>query len=633
MQITYTIQALVFLPRRIKKLIVLLLDVVICLLTTWMAFILRFDDLVDLSPSLVLAAGASVLFAIPIFIKFGMYRAILRFSGWFATLALVRAIVVYTLLYAALFLIIGFEGVPRSIGIFQPVLLFVAIGLSRFVAKALLNIGVQKTSPRNSHGLALIYGAGSAGRQLASGLSQSLEIKPVGFVDDDSRFWNSSINGLPVYAPSEIPSLIQSSTNITDILLAIPSASRMRQKEILTALSDLPLHVRTLPGLSHLASGVVKVEDMREVEIEDVLGREPVQANQNLLYQNITGKVVMVTGAGGSIGSELCRQILAMEPKTLVLFELNEFALYVIERELILLQKLITIVPVLGSVLDFNKLNRVCRRFDVQTVFHAAAYKHVPMIEMNPAAGIWNNVFGTLCTVDAACQFGVETFVLVSTDKAVRPTNIMGCSKRLAELVVQAKSLQQKQLGAHTTKLTMVRFGNVLGSSGSVVPVFREQIRRGGPVTVTHPEIIRYFMTITEAAQLVIQAGAIGEGGDVMVLDMGEPVKIVDLAKRMIHLSGFSHKDETNPEGDIEILFTGLRPGEKLYEELLIGDNTFSTSHARIMRATEYAMPWVDLEPFLLELEAAIKIENSDEIRTLLRKVVPEFEPQYGEEH
>lgn len=616
------------LPRFVKKLIVLSLDTSFCVVTTWLAFCLRFDESEAFSGSVLTASSVSVLIAIPIFIKMGLYRAIFRFSGWFATLSLVRAISIYALLYAVPFLIVGVDGVPRSIGIIQPVLLFVGIGSSRLAAKYLLNGWVCKTAQGYGQKVALIYGAGSAGRQIASGLRQGVEIKPIGFVDDDNRLWKGTINGLPVYPPNDVPGLIHSGLGITDVLLTMPSVSRARQKEVLAALSDLPVHVRIVPGLSHLANGVVKVEDIREVEIEDVLGRESVQANEALLHQNIADKVVLVTGAGGSIGSELCRQILAQQPKTLVLFELSEFAIYAIERELTLMHAPVTIVPILGSVLDANKLNRVCRRFTVQTVFHAAAYKHVPMIEMNPAAGVWNNVFGTLRTVEAACQCEVETFVLVSTDKAVRPTNVMGCSKRMAELVLQAKSLQENRLGVHATKLTMVRFGNVLGSSGSVVPVFREQIKNGGPVTVTHPEIIRYFMTIPEAAQLVIQAGAMGEGGDVMVLDMGEPVKIVDLAKRMIHLSGFSHKDESNPDGDIEIQFSGLRPGEKLYEELLIGDNTLPTSHSRIMRASEHALRWDELEPLLFELEAAVKAENSDAIRVLLKKAVPEFEPQ-----
>lgn len=623
--------ALVAFPRGIKKSIVLLVDVALCIATTWVSFCLRFDDVVTPSVSLLLAAGASVVFAVPIFVSLGLYRAIFRYSGWFATISLIRAVSLYGLMYAVVFLVFGVSGVPRSIGVIQPILLFVGVGSTRLLAKWLLNDWFVRGVKLDGQAVALIYGAGSAGRQLASGLRQGLEIKPACFVDDDSRLWNATINGLPVYAPEDIEQLLKSDLGITDVLLAMPAAGRSRQREILNSLSELPVHVRTLPGLSHLANGEVKVDDIREIEIEDVLGREPVAANQALLGQTINDKVVLVTGAGGSIGSELCRQILEQRPAVLVLFELSEFALYAIERELLQSMAVggVKIVPVLGSVLNKNKLIRVCQQFGVKTVFHAAAYKHVPMIEMNPAAGVWNNVFGTLRTVEAACRSGVETFVLVSTDKAVRPTNVMGCSKRLAELVLQAKNLQEARLGVKATKLTMVRFGNVLGSSGSVVPVFREQIKKGGPVTVTHPKIIRYFMTIPEAAQLVIQAGAMGEGGDVMVLDMGEPIKIVDLAKRMIHLSGFSHKDETNPDGDIEIKFTGLRPGEKLYEELLIGDNTLSTAHPRIMRAAEHALTWEELEPLLHKLEDAIRSEDNDAIKLLLKTTVPEFTPKY----
>lgn len=628
MPLNSAVSLLIALPRWAKKVVVLLLDMALCLIATWMAFILRFDEFVVLSEQLIWAMTASVFIALPIFVVLGLYRAIYRYTGWFATITLIRALSIYAAIYILVFTIIRVEGVPRSVGLIQPILLFICVGVSRLLAKALLNRQVVGNHGVNSTAVALIYGAGAAGRQLASGLRQSAGIKPVAFVDDDSNYWKSTINGLRVHAPDEIPGLLASNLGITDVLLAMPSAARARQREILTQLSELPVRVRILPGLAHLANGDVKVEDIREVEIDDVLGRDAVLANEELLHQNLTGKVVLVTGAGGSIGSELCRQILAQNPKTLVLFELTEFALYAIERELTKLAALVQIIPILGSVLDANKLTRVIRLFGVQTVYHAAAYKHVPMIEMNPAAGVWNNVFGTLRTVEAACKGGVETFVLVSTDKAVRPTNVMGCTKRMAELVLQAKNLQEDRLGVQTTKLTMVRFGNVLGSSGSVVPVFREQIKNGGPITVTHPEIIRYFMTIPEAAQLVIQAGAMGEGGDVMVLDMGEPVKIVDLAKRMIHLSGFSHKDEENPHGDIEIQFTGLRPGEKLYEELLIGDNTLPTSHSRIMRAAEHALRWDELEPLLFELEAAVRAENSDTVRALLKKAVPEFEPQ-----
>lgn len=619
---------LIKLPRTAKKLIVFSLDICIAVFATWLAFCLRFDDFVGLSQPLIWAIVASVFICLPIFVVQGLYRAIFRYAGWFATFALIRALTIYAAIYILMFTIIGVEGVPRSIGLVQPIILFVCVGVLRLLVKALLNLLVIGRRNRDLTAMALIYGAGAAGRQLASGLRQSEGIKPVAFVDDDSGYWNSTINGLRVYAPDEIPGLLASNLGVTDVLLAIPSASRMRQREILKRLSNLPVHVRILPGLAELANGDIRVEDFRDVEIEDILGRETVQANTELLHQNIADKIVMVTGAGGSIGSELCRQVLIQNPKILVLLEQGEFSLYSIEQELTRISTSVKIIPILGSVLDSNKLERVIQRFGVQTVYHAAAYKHVPMIEMNPAAGIWNNVFGTLRTVEASCRAGVETFVLISTDKAVRPTNVMGCSKRIAELVVQAKSLKVNHLGAQKTKLTMVRFGNVLGSSGSVVPLFREQIRNGGPITVTHPEIIRYFMTIPEAAQLVIQAGAIGEAGDVMVLDMGEPIKILDLAKRMIHLSGFSHRDEESPDGDIEIEFTGLRPGEKLYEELLIGDNSLSTEHPRIMRAAEHALTWEELEPIIVELESAVKAEHVDVIKMILKKAVPEFNPQ-----
>lgn len=613
------------LPRGMKKGIVVVVDILLCITAAWLAFCLRFEELLFLSSQIFMAAGVSIFLVTPIFALFGLYRAIFRYSGWYATLSLIKAVSIYFVMYVTLISVFGIDGVPRSVGFIQPILLFMGVGATRLLAKYLLSGSVIKSLQQGQVGVALIYGAGSAGRQIASGLRQAQEIRPFGFVDDDPRLWRGLVNGLHVYSPNEVPDLVRDRNGITDILLAIPSASRIRQKEILTQLSTLPVHVRILPGLSHLANGDVKVEDIREVEVDDLLGRDVVQANEDLLCQNITGKVVLVTGAGGSIGSELCRQIIAQKPQALILFEQHEFALYSVERELAQLSSVVKIIPVLGSVLDFYKLNRVISQFHVQTVYHAAAYKHVPMIEMNPAAGVWNNVFGTLRTVDAACHAGVETFVLVSTDKAVRPTNVMGCSKRISELILQAKSLQKSQLGMHATKLTMVRFGNVLGSSGSVIPVFREQIKNGGPVTVTHPEIIRYFMTIPEAAQLVIQAGAIGEGGDVMVLDMGEPVKIVDLAKRMIHLSGFSHKDTSNLHGDIEIQFTGLRPGEKLYEELLIGDNTLPTSHPQVMRAIERSLSWDELETLISEMEVAIKTENSKELRTLLKKTVPEF--------
>lgn len=621
------VSPLLDLPRPAKRVVALSVDFSLCVLTVWLAYYLRLDEFVPLSGNALWAVGVSVGIAIPIFIVSGLYRAIFRYTGWPALVAVARAVGIYGLLYASIFTAIGIADVPRTIGIVQPILLLLFIGASRALARFWLGDRYLSRLKSAARPKVLIYGSGSTGRQLAAAVANSHEIQIAGFLDDDASLHGRMLNGQPVFNPAHLDKLIER-FEIGQVFLAMPRLSRVRRKEILSRFRGTHVAVRTLPRVTDLAQGRVSLSDLGELDIDDLLGREPVAANLKLLSENVAGKVVLVTGAGGSIGSELCRQILLQNPKTLVLFDLSEFALYAIERELMQLSTEATIVPVLGSVLDFNKMARVIRRFSVQTVYHAAAYKHVPMIEMNPAAGVWNNVFGTLRTVESACQAGVETFVLVSTDKAVRPTNVMGCSKRMAELVLQAKSLQENRLGVHTTKLTMVRFGNVLGSSGSVVPVFREQIKNGGPVTVTHPEIIRYFMTIPEAAQLVIQAGAMGEGGDVMVLDMGEPVKIVDLAKRMIHLSGFSHKDETNPNGDIEIQFSGLRPGEKLYEELLIGDNTLPTSDSRIMRAAEHALSWEVLEPLLFELEAAIKADNSDVVRDLLQKAVPEFKPQ-----
>jgi FlaA1/EpsC-like NDP-sugar epimerase len=406
----------------------------------------------------------------------------------------------------------------------------------------------------------------------------------------------------------------------------MPSASRHRRNAILQKLEKYPVHVRTLPDLMDIAGGRIEVSDIQEVDIGDLLGREPVAPNQTLLHDNITGKVVMVTGAGGSIGSELCRQIVHLQPASLILFELSEFSLYQLEKELEKLTHDIKIVPVLGSVLNQQRVEAVCRHFHVNTIYHAAAYKHVPIVEKNTNEGIRNNVFGTLHCALAAIAAGVDTFVLISTDKAVRPTNTMGASKRLAELVLQALAQAEELHGS--TRFTMVRFGNVLGSSGSVVPLFREQIAMGGPVTVTDEEIIRYFMTIPEAAELVIQAGAMGQGGDVFVLDMGEPVKIVELARRMILLSGFTVRDADNPEGDVEIHFTGLRPGEKLYEELLIGDNVTATEHEKIMRAQELIIPWPELQPILEQLALANENDNCEQARTLLLSTVEGFKPQ-----
>jgi FlaA1/EpsC-like NDP-sugar epimerase len=455
---------------------------------------------------------------------------------------------------------------------------------------------------------------------------------PVAFVDDNIALHKNMVNGLTVFSTKEIEKVV-SKLNIQEILLALPSASRSRIREIIAELEPLPVKLRTIPSFDELVKGKVKIEDIRDVNVDDLLGRDTVEPNNHLLCANVTNKVVMVTGAGGSIGSELCRQIVKLNPVALVLYEQSEYNLYALEKELInecsSNNAVFDCVPVLGSVVDQARVERVCKHFSVQTIYHAAAYKHVPLVEMNPAVGVINNVMGTLNTAKAAIAAHVETFVLISTDKAVRPTNVMGASKRFAELVLQGLDLHHGKK-TRITRFTMVRFGNVLGSSGSVVPFFRSQIKKGGPITVTHKDIIRYFMTIPEAAQLVIQAGALGQGGDVFVLDMGEPVRIYDLATHMIKLSGLDVRDENNPDGDIEIKVTGLRPGEKLYEELLIGDNVSDTTHPRIMRAEEEVIPWEQLQIFIDELNFVDRHNDASKVRDVLLRVVQGYSPQCG---
>lgn len=535
---------------------------------------------------------------------------------------------IYGLLYAALFTAIGVAGVPRTVGLIQPILLLLFVGASRALARVWLGDEYQSILNRAARPRVLIYGAGATGRQLAAAMANSHEMQVVGFLDDDDRLHGHVLNGQPIYSPADLDTLV-AAQSISDVLLAMPSLSRARRNEILSQIQASRVAVRTLPSVTDLAQGRVSVSDLRELDIDDLLGREPVPPNPELLRKNITGKVVLVTGAGGSIGSELCRQILTVNPAKLLLIEQSEFALYTIHQELgerLPTPKISTpavLVPILASVHDQERMREIMSTWRPDTVYHAAAYKHVPLVEHNPAAGINNNVLGTLRTAQAATESGVADFVLVSTDKAVRPTNVMGASKRLAEMALQAMAAN-KQDG---TKFSMVRFGNVLGSSGSVVPRFRQQIRDGGPVTLTHPDVTRYFMTIPEAAQLVIQAGAMGKGGDVFVLDMGQPVKIMDLARRMVELSGLTVKDEQNPHGDIEIAVTGLRPGEKLYEELLIGDNPQPTLHPCIMKAHEEFVHWGDLEVKLVGLEMALKVNNVSVIRQLMQEMVAGYTP------
>ena len=610
-------------PRLAKRLVVLSLDMGLCVLSLWLAYYLRLGDFVSLSGSALWAVGASISIAIPIFIVSGLYRAIFRYSGWPALLAVARAVSVYGLLYASIFTAIGVAGVPRTLGIIQPILLLLFVGASRALARVWLSdhyLGVLKlaSSPK-----ALIYGAGRTGRQLAAAMANSHEMQVAGFLDDDANLHSQVLNGKPIYDPADLESLVLT-LNVSDVLLAMPGFSRRRRNEILSQISGAHVSVRTLPSVTDLVQGKVGVSDLRELDIDDLLGRESVVPNPLLMAKNISGKVVLVTGAGGSIGSELCRQILGVAPAKLLLIEQSEFALYSIHHELgeKLVDRDTILVPLLASVQDGQRMHEIMSTWRPHTVYHAAAYKHVPLVEHNPVSGVENNVWGTLHTALAAAKNDVADFVLISTDKAVRPTNVMGASKRLAEMVLQALAD-----ASASTKFSMVRFGNVLGSSGSVVPKFRRQIRDGGPITLTHPEITRYFMTIPEAAQLVIQAAAMANGGDVFLLDMGQPVKIVDLARRMVELSGLLVRDDENPDGDIEIEITGLRPGEKLFEELLIGDNPKPTSHPRIMKAHEDFLPWGELQKNLNTLQSALVGNDVAALRLILRELVSGYEP------
>jgi FlaA1/EpsC-like NDP-sugar epimerase len=548
-----------------------------------------------------------------------------------------KAVALYAVLYCVAFAVVGVPGVPRTVGVLQPLLLLLGVTLSRafvryWLGGIYLGIVHRERLPR-----VLIYGAGSAGRQLAAALKTSPELVVVGLLDDDDRLHGQVLNGLKIYDPATVVALVVK-LRVTQVFLAIPSASRARRNEILELVRAARVQVRTLPGVLELAQGKVQVSDLKELDIEDLLGRDPVPPNPLMLAKNIAGKVVMVTGAGGSIGSELCRQIVKAGPAVLLLVELTEFALYAIEQELqsLVLDEqhgdapLLRLVPLLANVRDAARMDEILRTWKPHTVYHAAAYKHVPLVEHNPAEGVKNNVQGTLNTAQLAAVHGVSDFVLISTDKAVRPTNVMGTSKRLAEMVLQAQAaLLQGQVQGQggQTRFSMVRFGNVLGSSGSVVPLFRKQIKDGGPITLTDERITRYFMTIPEAAQLVIQAGAMASGGDVFVLDMGEPVKIIDLAKRMVELSGLCLKSEVNPNGDIALAVTGLRPGEKLYEELLIGDNPLPTSHSRIMKAHEDFVPWDELQAKLGGLGLALDANDVPLIRSLLKDLVPGYQP------
>jgi len=641
---------LVSLSRQKKRLLQVCTDVVLIWFALWLSFIVRLgiDEMYNPIIEHLWLFIAAPLVAVPLFIRFGMYRAVMRYFGNDALVVIFKAVSLSSLILA---LVVYWYSnhqvvIPRSIIFNYWWLSLVIIGGLRLVMRQYF-LGDWFTG---AHQLPFkhrdegptkvaIYGAGTAGNQLLAALRMGRTMRPVAFIDDDRDLANRVISGLQVYTPKHLQALIKE-TGAQEVLLALPSASRARRREILALLETYPLHVRSVPAFADLASGRVKVDDIQDVDIADLLGRDAVPAQADLLERCIKRQIVLVTGAGGSIGAELCRQIVGLRPKTLLLFDHSEYNLYSILSELeqrIARESLsVRLLPMLGSVRNQQHLVDIMTTWRVDTVYHAAAYKHVPMVEHNMAAGIINNVFGTLNTAQAALQSGVANFVLISTDKAVRPTNVMGSTKRLSELILQALSREAapvlygdsgKIARVNKTRFTMVRFGNVLGSSGSVIPLFHKQIKHGGPLTVTHPKITRYFMTIPEAAQLVIQAGSMGQGGDVFVLDMGEPVRITELAEKMIHLSGLSVRSEQNPSGDIAIEFIGLRPGEKLYEELLIGENVLATRHPMIMCANEDYLQWDMLKENLEALMAAISADDFKTVRQLLRDTVSGYTP------
>ena len=597
-----------------KRLIAVITDVTLCILCTWLAFSLRLEELILFRDFNTFPALISIVIAIPIFWLFGLYRTIFRFTGLSIIFTILASTCVYGLIYFSIIGVYSIEGVPRTIGILQPMLLFFAIIVSRLIVKSILTTSfLGKTSKKRN---VLVYGAGVAGRQLVIALENSPEFKVAGFLDDDSQLHKRVLLGQNVYSPLLLEKLIQTK-DISLVFLALPTISRNKRNNIIKNLNQYKINVQTLPTISELVDGKITLSDIKDLNINDLLNRDEVKPDKNLLNKNINSKTVVVTGAGGSIGSELCRQIVKLKPSKLLLLELNEFALYNVCEELKNINQHLKIIPFLINAQDQKKLEEIFEIFKVDTVYHAAAYKHVPLVEENICEGIKNNVFSTLAIAKASITKKVSNLVLISSDKAVRPTNIMGASKRLSELCMQGIYNYTKDIH---TNFSIVRFGNVLESSGSVIPKFKKQIKEGGPVTLTHKDVTRYFMTITEAAQLVIQAGAMGKNSEVFVLDMGESVKIEDLINKMIKLSGYSVKNEQNPDGEIEVKITGLRPGEKLFEELLIGDNPQKTHHIKILKTTENFITFDRLEMYLDDLKNLINNNNTNEIIILLEK-------------
>lgn len=622
----YWLGRLADMPRQNRQLVAAGMDAVLCVAAVWIALSLRVGEWQLFTRPAVLLSLAALIFWFPIAWRCGIYLSIIRFSGGRTMMGLAVAVAFLAIPMTALFMIIVVPGVPRTMGILHPIIFLALLCVSRLLIRfALIDILHRAHGGRDLRRV-LIYGAGRAGQQLSLSLRHEPHMQVVGYIDDDVRLNGQRIDGIQVYSPDRLNWVVQTLA-IDEVLIGLPRISRARRREIIAMLQNFHVQVRVLPSVGKILDGEVSISDLRAVQIEDLLGRDPVAPNALLLSRNVAGKTVLVSGAGGSIGSELCRQILALRPRKLVLVEQSEFALYAIDDELRALAREFglagdAIVPELGNVADKQSAMRMYMRWKPETVFHAAAYKHVPLVEANPVAGLRNNVFGTLHSCEAAEAVGVGTFILISTDKAVRPTNIMGASKRICELILQARAAETSK-----TVFAMVRFGNVLGSSGSVVPRFLAQIKSGGPVTLTDREVTRYFMTIPEAAQLVIQAGAMAHGGEVFVLDMGEPVRIFDLATSMVRLSGLTVRDASNPDGDIEIREIGMRPGEKLYEELLIGEQPQATTHQRIIRANEAMIPWPQLSAECDVLHQQLDVGDVVEAIATLRRLVPEYAP------
>ncbi|VXD01070.1 polysaccharide biosynthesis protein [Sphingomonas sp. 8AM] len=623
MSLDRMIVPIIALPRGLKRAAAMVVDSCLAVLTVWLAFYLRLGYWVALSDR-GWQAAVLALIAIPIFYLFGVYRTVFRHGSHSVVPVIAPATLVYGFIYSSILTAVVIDGVPRTIGFIQPALFLILVAVSRSVVHFMLGGGyLRLTTAGRERAKVLVYGAGSAGRQIASALAESTFFRAVGFIDDDPNLHGSIIGGLRVWPRAQMGA-VAVREGVDEVFLAIPSADRRRRNEIIDAIRHEGLATRTLPGILDIAHGSVTISDLKPLEIDDLLGRDAVAPMSDLLERDIRNKRVLVTGAGGSIGSELCRQIVRACPSTLLLFDVNEYALYAIHQEMagIDCARPPRLIPLLGSVTDAVRLDDIFATWKPQTVYHAAAYKHVPLVEHNPLEGVRNNVLGTWHTASTALRHHTESFVLISTDKAVRPTNIMGASKRMAEMLLQALANDQP-----STRFSMVRFGNVLGSSGSVVPLFRKQLAMGGPLTVTHPDIIRYFMTIPEAAQLVLQAGAMGTGGEVFVLDMGEPVRIYDLAIRMIQLAGLQPRVAASDGGDVEIVFTGLRPGEKLYEELLIGDSPKSTRHPRVMVANERHLTLEEIHLLLDQLGEALRQRDVTSLLDVLTRAVEEFKP------